>query len=222
MRPGTLIVGAAPSPGSRAFYRALLAAADTVIACDGAGEWCVALGRIPDLVVGDFDSAAIGAEGRLIDLGISVERHPAAKDESDLDLALAAAQRLGSPFVTITAAFTERLDHTLCAIGTLYRGLDLSPCIEEPGFMAVIVDATARPTVEIPVAMGATVSVLALQASSGVTLEGLEFPLTNGSLSLMSSHGLSNIAKGERVTVSVAVGTLLVIASREDVESTRD
>lgn len=222
MRPGTLIVGAAPSPGCEKFYRTLLAAADTVIACDGAGEWCVALGRIPDLVVGDFDSSAAGAEDRLRGLGITVERHPPVKDESDLDLALAAARRYGSPCVTFTAAYTERFDHTLGAIGALYRGRDLAPSIEEPGFVAVVADAIARPTVEIPVSTGTTVSVLALQPSSGVTLEGLEFPLTNETLPFLSSRGLSNIARAERVTVSVAAGTLLVIASREESDSTRD
>ncbi|KAF0208060.1 MAG: thiamine diphosphokinase [Actinomycetota bacterium] len=218
----TLIVGAAPVTDSRAFYRALLTAADRVIACDGAGEWCVALGRYPDLVVGDFDSSVAGAEDRLGALGIPIERHPSAKDESDLDLALAVARRMGSSGVTFTAAFSERLDHTLGALGTLVRARDLAPSIEEPDFMAMIVDAKARSSVQMSVAIGATVSVLALQAASGVTLEGLEFPLVNGTLSLLSSHGLSNIAQAKRVTVSVAEGTLLVIASREAVDSTRD
>lgn len=217
MNHTTLVVGAAPIPDAEGFYRALLARAEHVVACDAAGEWCLSLGRRPDLVVGDFDSAQAGAAGRLEAAGIEVIRYPVAKDESDLDLALAAARNRGAVQVTFTAAFSERLDHTLSAIGTLLRASDLAPRIDEPALSGALVDAMSCPSVELPVDPGSTVSVLALRAASGVTLDGLHYPLVGANLPLLSSLGLSNIARGDVVRVSLAEGTVLVIASRGEV-----
>jgi len=221
--PRTLIVGAVPVVGAEEFYRALLGGADTVIACDAAGEWCLALGRTPDLVVGDFDSARPGAKERLEAAGVEVRSFPTAKDESDLDLALAAARERGTSGVILTAAFSERLDHSLAAIGTALRAADLNPVIEEPTFRAFLVDAADRPAVHWSAPAGTTVSVIALVSSSGVTLDGLVYPLTEARLPLLSSLGLSNIVdSGGVVGVTVAQGTVLVIASRGEVVSSPD
>jgi len=57
----TLIVGAAPVDGAERFYTGIVTCAQRVIACDAAAEWCLSLGRRPDAVVGDFDSATRGA-----------------------------------------------------------------------------------------------------------------------------------------------------------------
>jgi len=218
---GALIVGAVPISDAEEFYRELLAGAAYVIACDAAGEWCLAAGRKPDLAIGDFDSAEPGAAERLAASGIEVVRVPAAKNESDLDLALGAARERGYTDVTLTAAYSQRLDHTLVAIGTMLRAVDLNPRVEEPGFSAVLADSAVRPIVEFTIEPGTTVSVIAVVDSFGVTLGGLEYPLVNASLPLLSSLGLSNVASPEgRVRVEVAQGTLLVIASRGEVAST--
>lgn len=119
------IVGASPAADDRDFYRALLAGSEAVIAADAAGEWCVALGRVPDLTIGDFDSAADGAVARLVAAGSRVVELPAEKDVSDLDAALERARRLGAQAVTFTAAFSDRIDHTLAALGTVLSAADL-------------------------------------------------------------------------------------------------
>ena len=55
----TLVVGAAPAAGADDFYRGLLVSANAVVAADAAGPWCAALGRTPDVVVGDFDETQV-------------------------------------------------------------------------------------------------------------------------------------------------------------------
>ncbi len=215
MSSAVLVVGAAAAADSEAFYRRLLASADFVIACDAAGEWCVALGRVPDVAVGDFDSAEKGAAARLEALGCEVVLYPAAKDESDLDIALTHARARGFSQVTITAAYSKRLDHSLAAIGTLLRASDLRPMIEEPDFTAYVADSTTSPIVEFTARPGATVSVLSLVHATDVTLSGLVYPLANATLPLLSSLGLSNVAASAGVVrVTLAEGTVLVIASR--------
>lgn len=214
MPESVLIVGAAPLPEGERFYRGLLAKAAFVIACDAAAEWCAALGRLPDVAVGDFDSAEPGAPERLIDAGVDVRRFPAEKDESDLDLAVAVARSLDCRTVTFTAAFTGRLDHTLASLGTVASAADLRSGIEEPGYSAAVVSERGVTTIALDTSPGRVVSVVALEPAAGVTLTGFRYPLESAALNALSSLGVSNVAVAHRVTVSLASGTLLVMASR--------
>lgn len=208
-----LIVGASPLAGAERWYRDVLYAADLVVACDAAGEWCVRLGRVPDLTLGDFDSAATGAVERLRALGVEVIEFPARKNESDLDLAVGAALERNASSVTVAAAFTNRLDHTLAALGLALRvPADVDLRFADPGLEARVVRAPAETHLELDVLPGALVSVLALTRASGVTLGGLDYPLVDSSLDALSSLGISNRATGSRITVDVAQGTLLVMS----------
>jgi thiamine pyrophosphokinase len=207
---GTLLVGAAPStaPGAVKFYGLLLADADAVVAADAAGEWCADMGRVPDLVVGDFDSARSGAADRLREAGAEIITHPAAKDASDLDLAMRAAfARFGGP-VTITAAFVARPDHTLAAMGTLIRAGAGARAVE-PGWSAQV----ARPgePIALELAAGAVFSVLAPAGADGVTIAGARWELSGAALAPLSSRGVSNESLGQTVWVSCYRGALLVI-----------
>ena len=60
-----------------------------VIAADSGLEQVHALGRRADLVVGDFDSVSAAALERARAEGSLIEEHPADKDATDLELALA-------------------------------------------------------------------------------------------------------------------------------------
>ncbi|MBT5085466.1 MAG: thiamine diphosphokinase, partial [Actinobacteria bacterium] len=68
-----------------------LPSAEFVIAVDRGADHALALGYSVDLLVGDLDS--VSAAGRLA--AIEIEQHPVDKDETDLELALAAAERRG-------------------------------------------------------------------------------------------------------------------------------
>jgi len=211
----TLVVGAAPTEGADDFYRGLLSSASHVVAADAAGEWCVALGRIPDIVVGDFDSAAEDAQARLCALGVDVRPFPADKDLTDLELAVGAALELGDP-ITVTAAFTRRPDHTLAAFGTLaVAGADALGI--EPAWTARVC-VPGRP-VRFDAAAGETVSVQALGAASGVGVSGTRWPLADAQLAPLSGHGVSNVALGGPVCVECCAGTLIVMVIRDDTGS---
>ncbi|MGB4593172.1 MAG: thiamine diphosphokinase [Coriobacteriia bacterium] len=210
-----LIVGAAAVPGAEEFYARILRDADIVIACDAAGEWCLSLGRRPDLVVGDFDSACPGARERLEARGIPVRAYPVEKDASDLDIALTHARDMGAARVCFTGAFSGRLDHTLAALGTLQLAEDMAPRILEPGFRAWLLSGRTRPSIEFSVDSEATISVLALEASHGVTVTGMKYPLRGASVGVLSSLGISNTATGPVAGVSLITGTLLVIVSSD-------
>jgi len=205
-----LVVGAAPAPNAEAFYRSLLASAQAVVAADAAGEWCVALGRVPDAVVGDFDSAGPQAADRLERLGARVERHPAHKDATDLELAVAVARERWALPVCLTAAFTDRLDHTLAALGLVLRAGD-GAHIVEPSWRAwpCVPDRPLR----LELARGTTYSLLALERCEGVDATGGKWELHDADMEPLSGYGVSNEAAGERLGISVRRGSLLVIAN---------
>ncbi|HZL03983.1 MAG TPA: thiamine diphosphokinase [Coriobacteriia bacterium] len=211
-----LVIGASPVPGCDDWYRDLTAQYDLVVACDAAGEWSAALGRVPDVAVGDFDSAETGAEARLRARGAEVLTFPARKDASDLELAVDVSLGRGATSVTVTAAFTNRLDHTLAAVGCALRvpsGVEVD--FRDPGVEVRVLDARSKPGLELDLAPGTLVSVVALTPAEGVTLRGLEYPLTNASLAPLASRGISNVAIAPRVTVTAMRGTLLVICVDE-------
>lgn len=204
----TLVAGAAPIPGAERFYRALLAEADHVVAADAAGEWCVGLGRVPDVVVGDFDSASEGAAERLATAGAQVVAVSVDKDETDLELAVEVARvRFGLP-VVITAAFTGRLDHTLASLGTLERA-GAGACVREPGWSAWL--CTREEPFAATLQPGTPLSLLAPAGASGVSVHGTKWPLNGEYLEPLSGRGVSNEALGGHVDVSVGEGLLLVI-----------
>ena len=62
-----------------------------MIAADAGLDHAEALGLPVDLVVGDLDSVSKEALERARRAGIAIEEHPAAKDQTDLELALDAA-----------------------------------------------------------------------------------------------------------------------------------
>ena len=92
-----------------------------VIAADSGLDHAVAAGLHPDRLVGDLDS--ISAAGRMWAYanGVDIDEHPAAKDETDAELALALA--VADPAVSsvivlggLDPTADDRLDHLL---GTL-------------------------------------------------------------------------------------------------------
>lgn len=208
-----LVCGAAPEPHAEAYYRSLLADADLVITADAASEWAAGLGRLPDVAVGDFDSAVPGAPDRLRDAGVEVVEYPAAKDLTDLDLALAEARARGVARVTFTAASSLRLDHTLAALGVLASAADLGGALAEPTVAAWAIDAACRPSIELGGPAGAIVSTFALSGEAqGVTLTGLRFRLYAATLAPLSGLGISNELVAERAVIGVTHGRLLVLS----------
>lgn len=204
----TLVVGAAPLPEETAFYERLLLDADRVVAADAAGEWCADLGRIPDIVLGDFDSALPGAAERLAAAGAEVSAYPRDKDETDLEIAVAIAlERYGAPIV-LTAAFSGLLDHTLASLGTLLRS-GPGAQVREPGWIAHV--ATADRPFRARVRPGAVFSVVAVGPAAGVDVSGGHWPLVGASLDPLSGLGVSNVTSGEELAVSVREGSLIVL-----------
>ncbi len=205
-----LVVGAAPAPDPEDFYRGLLASAAAVVAADAAGEWCASLGRLPDVIVGDFDSADPEELERLERLGVRIESHPADKDATDLELAVAVAHGLWALPVCLTAAFSERLDHTLAALGLVMRA-GKGASIAEPTWRAW--PCSPGHPLTLALTRGLTYSLVALERCEGVTALGGHWELREAALEPLSGRGVSNEGLGSELQVRVRRGGLVVIAN---------
>jgi len=83
--------------------------AELCVAADGGAELAARLGIRPNLVVGDFDSLSPQTDMEPME----IEKHPADKDESDAELAMKAAKRMGSWTWTVVGGSGGRFDHVL-------------------------------------------------------------------------------------------------------------
>lgn len=179
---------------------------DWVYAVDGGYAYLEALGRTPDVVIGDFDSLGYVPQSQ------RVYRFPVHKDKSDLELAFDQLKADGFEDVIVYGAIGGRLDHTIANMQVAARfaedGLNVT-------FIAL--DCAVRilvgPAVyELPSLERGTVSVFsAVDCSKGVTERGMEYPLENVDLRNRTTLGLSNELIGKPASVEVAEGTLYVL-----------
>jgi len=216
--PSTLVVGDGDVPARAALDRAWpgwSAGVTWVVGADGGGARAITLGWQPDLVVGDLDSLAPRDAERLARAGVPIQRWPADKDQSDLELALRAALGRSTAPVTIVGALGgPRLDHALAALWLLAlpaaRGRDVTVLdarsrvrlVRGPGAL----DLVGRP--------GDLVTLLPFGGPArGLRTTGLAFALDGETLAFGPSRGLSNVRVAERAAIAVEQGRLLIVES---------
>jgi thiamine pyrophosphokinase len=214
-----LIVADGDVPSRSALDRLLrFAAADVVVAADGGALKAEALGLHVDVLVGDSDSISSADAERFRTAGTEVIVHPAAKNESDTQLALLEARRRGADSIVVIGAFGgSRLEHTVA-------NLLLLALPDLVGADVVLADGAsevrlldAGRTLALDGQRGDFLSLLPLAPMcAGVTTAGLEYPLKDEALPQGPARGLSNVFTGERATVSLRSGRLLVIHTRHD------
>jgi thiamine pyrophosphokinase len=188
-----------------------------IIAADSGLEHVQALGRHADLVVGDLDSVSPVALERAIAAGTEVEEHPADKDATDLELALAAAKRAGATRVTVLGAGGGRFDHFLANVL-----LFAAPEWATFELHALIGDAHAvivRSDIEVRGAIGSILGLLPVGGpATGIRTTGLRWALTDDVLAPGSTRGVSNEMTAPIATVSLATGVLLAVQPEADPE----
>jgi thiamine pyrophosphokinase len=181
-----------------------------VVAADSGIELAQALGLRIHLAVGDFDSVDPDALRRAKVDGARVERHPQAKDATDLELALDAACSLGPRRIVVLGGHGGRVDHQLGNLLVLAR--EAYAGVEVVAQMGPARTAVVRRAVELTGAAGELLSLLAVHGpAEGVTTDGLRFPLREDALHPGSSRGISNELSGTTATVRLARGVLLVV-----------
>ncbi len=180
---------------------------DMVIAADKGIDNARQLGIPVDLLVGDLDSASDGSEA----FARSVQRHPVDKDQTDLELALAAALEAKMQSVTVVGTMVGRVDHALGNLLLLaadrWQALRIDARIDSARAWVV------RDRVVVDGAPDDLVSLIAVGGpATGVSTSGLAWPLDNALLESGPGLGLSNRMTSPTAGLSVEQGVVLVVA----------
>ena len=199
------------SPESSDLLRRVAGRADLIVAADGGARYALEAGVVPDLVVGDMDSLGEDLARKVERCGASLERHPVRKDEMDGQLAVLAARERGASAADL-----------LCAVGGGLGALFAIPHIllaaERIGLRSTVVADRVRMFVveagyrSVEGEPQDSISIFPLSGpATGITLEGMEYPLENAILEPGDTLGFHNELIGSEATVSVEEGTLLVV-----------
>jgi thiamine pyrophosphokinase len=191
-----------------------------VIAADGGSAHAQALGLHVDWLIGDLDSIEGPVVERLRAGGAQIVHHPAAKDETDLELALLKACDLGAAEIVVLGAVGNRLDMTLSNMMLL-----LHPALHTAQVAVWHGRETAfllrPPGGEVPARTGDRVSLVPLAGdAAGVRTEGLAFPLDGETLRMAAARGVSNVVSHEPARVSLEAGALLVVVRQQPMSKT--
>jgi thiamine pyrophosphokinase len=185
-----------------------------VVAADVGVVEAERLGLSVDLLIGDLDSAPPHAAARVEASGGRVDRHPADKDASDLELAVEAARRAGATEVLVVGGDGGRLDHLLANALLL-----AAPRFADVRIDAILGDASLhviRERRELEGRSGELITLLPVGGPArGVRTTGLRYSLLDEELRPGSSRGLSNAFSAPRAEVVVLEGVLLAIRPGE-------
>lgn len=183
------------------------AAGDFVIAADRGYRYLEELGRVPDLVLGDFDSlGAVPVHDQVICL-------PAEKDDTDTLYAVRVGLERGyTRFLLHAALGGDRLDHTIANLQTLLfltlrggRGWLL-------GGDDTVLSVLHEEAVTFPAEQEGMLSVFCLgDRAEGVDLTGVKYPLRDACLTQDLPLGVSNEFTGVPAGIRVRKGNLLIL-----------
>lgn len=193
--------------------------ADCIVSVDAGLETTKRLGLVPHAVVGDFDTVdrEVLEEYRKKP-GILWDVHRPEKDETDTQLAIHAAMKMGCGRLLILGATGGRLDHELSNIHLLKLCLDhqVEAFLYDPwNKVYLVADAMEFRRDEM---FGTYVSFIPLtERVRGITLRGFKYPLTGRDISMGEEAGLcvSNEVAEERARIRLDSGILVCVESRD-------
>ena len=182
---------------------------DYLLAADGGLAHLQKLGLKPDGIIGDFDSLGYFPEG--------AEVFPVEKDDTDAMLAARKGLELGfRDFLFYGSLDGPRLDHTVANFQTLQFLADHGATgylVGRDYIITVIKDGSIKFTEN-------TEGIFSLfclgHDARGVTIEGLHYPLTDGTLTPGFPLGVSNHFVGKQAKITVKDGSLLAMWDRKN------
>lgn len=192
--------------------RARLQPDDRIFCADGGTQHALAMGLTPEAIIGDLDSVSSEVIEQMEAQNVTIYRYPAAKDETDLELALRIAVAENPTEIMLVSLLGGRLDQML---GNLLL-------LTHPDYAAVqmtFADGAqwgrlirAHQTVTVAGQPGDTLSLIPLTPTvSEVTFSGVDWPLNQATLSFGSTWSISNSLKDKQATVRIGEGMVFLI-----------
>jgi thiamine pyrophosphokinase len=202
---------------------------DRVIAADYGAHHARAWGWPIDLLIGDMDSLAPAELQAARASGVLTVTAPAAKDETDLELAVARALSDGATELVICGALGGRADHMLANVLLLARreligveaviadGVQMlrvlrgDPATQGvPATQSVATQPGEIACLSLAGAPGDLLTLLPLAGDAvGVSTAGLLYPLAGETLFFAQARGVSNVFEAATARVWLRRGMLL-------------
>ncbi len=201
---------ASGSPPSHEVPLGILRRADRLVACDGAWRAALALGRVPDAVVGDGDSLGDGARAELAGMGVALALDG---EQETNDLCKAFRHAVSSipgaadGEIAVLGATGRREDHS---IGNVFHLVDFARRVR---LVSIVTDSgvfepALPPGREWESRAGDPVSVFAPIPGTSVSSRGLEWPLDGVALDSLWK-GTLNRATGRAFSLSVSAPVIV-------------
>ncbi|MFZ5352624.1 MAG: thiamine diphosphokinase [Bacillota bacterium] len=189
------------------------ASADFVICADGGIRHAKRMSVIPDVIIGDLDSAADEHIEYYKGKGVSFIRFDSDKDKTDTQLCLEYALDFSKEIIML-GSLGSRIDHALANISLLKLALDrgIKACImNEKNEIYMISDE-----ITIKGRPGEYISLLpASTKAEGISISGALYELNDAVMELGNPYGVSNEFVKEEIYIKVLKGYLLVIKASD-------
>lgn len=156
--------------------------------------------------IGDFDSME-PKELQKLRTEALIDIHPVMKDETDSELAIMEAQKLGCNPIYLIGALGGRLDHTLANLRLMCERFPQVILISENEIAFCLTEGTWEVS-----SFFKHVSFFALQESI-VTFKGFLYPLLHRTIKVDDIFTISNEILEDNATVEIEKGKLLCIQS---------
>ena len=186
---------------------------DIIIAVDKGLESLDTISKVPDYIVGDFDS--IDTEILKKYKTTKTKKLNPEKDYTDTHSALNLAIELNSTHITIIGAIGTRIDHTIANIHILKEAIDKNikaKIINERNEIQLI-------NKKIKIIKDDTykyISIIPLTTEvKGITIKGMKYPLENYTLSIGNSLGVSNEQIEREAEIDIKQGILIIMKSKD-------
>ncbi len=183
----------------------------TKICADSGYNFACEVGVKTDIIVGDFDSLGYVPSDLL---GVEIIKYNSEKDDTDTLLAVKIALEKGFDYIEIYGALGGRFDHTFANIQTLKY-------IKDKNCEGVIVSENEEirmiknEKITIKKREKYALSVFSYSLiSDGVCINGVKYPMLNGTLKSSFPLGISNEIINDFATISVESGTLIVVQAK--------
>ncbi len=179
-----------------------------IVAIDGGLRHLRSLAVVPEVVIGDFDSAKpediTWARRRRAHIVFSADQ-----ETSDMDKALAMCRERKWKNVVIACADGSRPDHFLYALSKTLsqRGTSFTFLFRN----SVLRTLSGKARVRLRIGRGRVFSWIGFAVAEGANLEFAQWPICSGTLEYGKFSSLSNIASADVVDFSQVSGRSLII-----------
>ena len=185
------------------FLRDEVLSDDFIICADGGYKHAEKAGLVPNIIIGDFDSAEVPS------------KLPIKKDDTDTFSCVKEALSRGFDEIIIFGGTGGRMDHTYANISVLsyiHSHNARGTLIDESNSLRIISDEEML----IENKCGERFSIFAFGCESCVvTLSGFEYELEKGRLFAEIPLGISNVITADTARVKIDEGSAVIIFSKE-------